>query len=227
MGHKQYTTESTLKLGNSFMESRIFLTGAELDLYSLLASRPLSIDEILSETKTDRRGMTILLDALCALGLLVKDNNRYQTEESITPILTANSPDSILPIALHICTLWKTWSKLTDAVLGKDRGQLEKQGALADGHIQAFIGAMHMVALRNAPEAVNAVSPGVARRLIDVGGGSGSYTLAFLNAVPDMKATLFDLPEVIEMARARLEEAGMIERVTLKAGNFYIDELPA
>jgi ubiquinone/menaquinone biosynthesis C-methylase UbiE len=227
MNQQQHTVESIMKLGNNWMASRVFLTGVELDLYSLLATKPLSIDEILAEKKTDKRGMTILLDALSAIGLLVKDGDKYQTEMSAAPLLTASSPNSLLPVALHMCTLWQTWSKLTDVVLGKPPAQMKEQGALASNHIKAFIDAMHRAALKSAPEVVNAVNPGQARRLIDVGGGSGSYIMAFLSAVPDMKATLFDLPEVIEMARERFEAAGMSDRVTLTAGDFYKDGLPS
>jgi ubiquinone/menaquinone biosynthesis C-methylase UbiE len=226
MSQQQHTMESIMKLGNNWMASRVFLTGVELDLYSLLADKPLSIDEILAEKKADKRGMTILLDALSSLGLLVKNDDKYQTEKSASPLLTDNSPDSILPMALHMCTLWQSWSKLTDVVLGKPPAQMTEKGALARDHIEAFIGAMHMAALKTAPEVVSAVNPGTARRLIDVGGGSGSYTIAFLSAAPDMKATLFDLPDVIEMARERFKAAGMSDRVTLTAGDFYIDELP-
>lgn len=219
--------ESILELGRNFMASRVFLTGAELDLYSLLASKPLSVDEVAAEKKADKRGMTIMLDALAALGLLIKNNEKYQTEMSIAPLLTSNSPNSVLPVALHMCTLWQTWSRLTDVVLGKPPAQMKEQGALAKDHIKAFIGAMHMAALRNAPEVVRAINPGNARRLLDVGGGSGAYTLAFLSAAPDMRATLFDLPDVIKMARERIQAAGMLDRVTLKEGDFYREELPS
>ena len=216
-----------MNLGRNFMATRVFLTGAELDLYSLLAPKPLSIDEIVTGKKADQRGMTILLDALSALGFLIKDGRKYQTEMSITSLLTSNSPNSVLPAVFHMCKLWHSWSKLTDVVMGKLPAQVKEQGVLADDHIKAFIGAMHTVALKNAPEVVSAVNPGHARKLIDVGGGSGSYTIAFLNAVPDMKATLFDLPEVIEMAKDRINAAGMADRVTLTEGDFYRDELPS
>ena len=62
--------------------------------------------------------------------------------------------------------------------------------------------------------------------LLDIGGASGTYTLAFLQAAPEMKATLFDRPSVIEMARERLQKAGMLERTALVPGDFYADELP-
>jgi len=59
-----------------------------------------------------------------------------------------------------------------------------------------------------------------------VGGGSGSYTIGFLNAVPGMKATIFDLPEVIPMAETRLAEEGLMARVTLVGGDYNADDLP-
>jgi len=60
--------------------------------------------------------------------------------------------------------------------------------------------------------------PENSRFLLDVGGASGTYTLAFLRAVPQMRATLFDRPEVIPIARKRLGEAGVLDRVALVGG---------
>jgi predicted O-methyltransferase YrrM len=92
--------------------------------------------------------------------------------------------------------------------------------------MRAFIGAMHAVAAPLAERIVAAVQPGDARALIDVGGASGTYTVAFLRAVPGMKATLFDRPGVIEMARERMKREGLLDRVSLVGGDFYRDELP-
>jgi SAM-dependent methyltransferase len=123
-------------------------------------------------------------------------------------------------------TVWQNWSQITDIVLGKTTPNLKK-GTLDKDNRKAFIGAMHVVASKAAPAVVAAVNPGRAHRLLDVGGGSGTYTLAFLEAVPAMQATLFDLPPVIEMARDRVQAAGMVDRVTLTTGDFYKDELPS
>jgi len=218
--------ESILGLARGFSASRVLLCGAELDLFTFLAKSPMTAEETASAKNADLHGITILLDALCALGFISKKNGRYKTEPSVVSFLSADAPDSILPMVLHSATLWKTWSGLTDVVLGKTIPKLEKTGALAKDHITSFIGAMHVVGSRMAPEVVTAVNPGKARNLLDVGGGSGTYTLAFLAQVPEMKATLFDLPRVIEMAQARIQEAGMTNRVTLVPGDFYTDSLP-
>jgi len=59
---------------------------------------------------------------------------------------------------------------------------------------------MDVIASPRAHEIVAAANPGSWKGLLDVGGALGTYTIAFLQAVPEMKATLFDKPEVVEMA---------------------------
>jgi SAM-dependent methyltransferase len=221
------TEESILELARGFMASRVLLSGAELDLFSLLAMESLTAEQIAAATRSDLHKMVILLDALSALGFLVKKDGRYRTEPATAPLLSAAASDSILPMVLHMGTVWHNWSEITDIVLGKTTPGLKKKGALAEGNRQAFIGAMHVVASKAAPEVVAAINPGQARRLLDVGGGSGTYTLAMLSAVPEMRATLFDLPPVIEMARERVQAADMLDRVELVNGDFYKDELPS
>ena len=60
-----------------------------------------------------------------------------------------------------------------------------------------------------------------------MGGASGTWTLAFLRAVPGSRATIFDLPDAIEQARQRIAQSGFGDRVDLVAGDFYDDPLPS
>jgi predicted O-methyltransferase YrrM len=62
--------------------------------------------------------------------------------------------------------------------------------------------------------------------LIDVGGGSGVYTIALLKAAPKIRATIFDLPSVIEIARKTIAAESLTDRVTFVGGDFYEDTLP-
>ena len=209
--------ESIMGLSRAFMESRVLLTGAELNLFTLTAAAPLAAEQIAERIGADRRALTIVLDALTAMGLLVKREGSYQTEPSAARLLAADSPDSILPIIQHNIDLWERWGRLTGKVAAREK---------PDWSMRAFIGAMHAIARPLAARIVKLVNPAGARRLIDVGGGSGSYTLAFLEAAPRLRATIFDRPEVIEMARERVGAAGMLERVALVAGDFEQDPLP-
>jgi predicted O-methyltransferase YrrM len=220
------SSEEVLKLSQNFMESRIMLAGAELNLFTILNPAPLSAQEVTSRIGADLRALTILMDALSAMGLLVKQGGTYQCANDVSAFLSEDAPNSVLPMVLHAAHLWQRWSGLTDAVRGTMGSKHVAKPSQSAEDLRAFIGAMDVIATPRAREIVAAVNPGSSKTLLDVGGASGTYTIAFLQAVPEMKATLFDRPEVVEMARDRLSKAGVLHRVTLVPGDFYHDEFP-
>jgi ubiquinone/menaquinone biosynthesis C-methylase UbiE len=208
------------------MQSRILHSAAELNLFTILQKSPLSAQEVAAKTGGDPRALSMLLDAVAAMGLLVKQNGRYQCDGAITPLLTDGSPATILPMVRHMASLWPRWSRLTDIAKGNPAAMEEFDFSRNDEELRAFIGAMHSIGAPLAKKIVAAINPAASRALIDIGGGSGTYTIALLHAVPEMKATIFDLPDVIEMARERLSREGLLDRATLVAGSFYDDEFP-
>ena len=123
------TEKSILELARNFMASRVLISGAELDIFTLIAKEPLTAEEIAAAAKAKLRGIVILLDALSALGFLVKKDGRYHTEPSVAPLLSSTAPGSILPMVLHMGTVWQNWSQITDIVLGKTTPGLRTQGA--------------------------------------------------------------------------------------------------
>ena len=219
--------EAILKLSRQFMESRILLSAAELNIFTLLDGIPSTAEGIASRLHADLRGLTILLNALAAMGLLIKQkNNTYKLTADAELFLSNKSPQSLLPMIHHASHLWESWSDLTSEVKGPGSTETTSSSAHDTDELRAFIGAMHVVGIPMAQQIVAAIRPGKARNLIDVGGASGTYTIAFLQAASKMKATLFDRPAVIEIARERVIEAGMFNRVRLVAGDFYKDKLP-
>ncbi len=219
--------EAILTLARQFMESRILLTAAELNLFTLLDEEPSTAEGLAGRLHADLRGLTILLDALAAMDLIIKqEDNTYLVTVDAAAFLSDKSPRSVLPMVLHAVHLWESWSGLTDKVRPAQATGTDPSAARNAGELQAFIGAMHVIGAPLAQKIVTAVGPGKAKNLIDIGGASGTYTIAFLRAAPEMTATLFDRPAVIPIARERLAEAGMLSRVCLVAGDFYQDELP-
>ncbi len=217
---------SILALARSFMESRILLTAAELDLFTILSPEPLTAKQAAHRIRADLRVLTILLDALSAMGLLSKEGSTYRCPPPVSSALSSQSPESVLPMVMHAAHRWSTWSGLTSILQGK--GMPERTSdSFSEKEMRDFIGAMDVIAAPMAPRIVAAVNPKGAKRLLDIGAGSGTYTLAFLRIAPEMKATLFDLPAVIEMARKRLGEAEVLDRVNLVGGDFYKDEFPS
>lgn len=215
-----------LSLARSFMECRILLSGAELNIFTILRWKPLSAREVSTKIGADIRALSILFDALTALGFLTKQGESYQCPLNIAELLSDDEPRSILPMLIHTANLWHKWSRLTNTVKGFNEPD-DASGYFRNvEETKAFIEAMHVIARPRASKIVAQINPGSARSLIDIGGASGTYTIAFLEAAPQMRATLFDKPEVIVMARERLDKAGMLDRVNLVPGDFYRDEFP-
>lgn len=221
-----WTRDAILGLGRQFTQSRVLLTAAELDVFTPLAKAPLSLEEVAARVGGDLRGTRILLDALAGMGLLVKANGRYRCEGDVAAALSSDSPTSVRPMLMHSNALWGRWSRLTDIVRGEKPSGNPLTAAYRPEEREAFIAAMHVVSEGRAPDVVETVQAGDARSLIDVGGASGTYTEALLRACPEMRATLFDLPPVIEMARRRLEPTGLLPRISLVAGDFLVDPMP-
>jgi len=209
----------------SFMMSRIILTGAELDLFTQIHQGIDTAGALVKKNRLDARAVTRLLDAIVIYGLLKKENNRYQ----LTPtgmFLSSDHPESCLPMVLHLNELWNTWSYLTDTVAEGKNPKKASSSQKTEKAWKAFIDAMHVVGRELSKEIAHHLDLSPYHKLLDIGGGSGTYTIAFLEKNPNMRGVIFDLKPVIPMARARLAQAGILERVDLITGDFYADELP-
>lgn len=209
-----------------FMKSRVILTAAELDLFTELDKDFFSIKDLSAKLNLDERATTRLLDCLITFGLLEKQNSRYKTTEQGS-YLSSRHPQSILPSVKHGNHLWNNWSHLTIAVK-KGTNPHSKSGtdARSNEETEAFIGAMHLAAKELSTEISNAYDLRPFKRLLDVGGGSGAYTISFLQNNPQLHAIIFDLPRVIPIAEEKIREAKLEDRVNFVVGDFSKDELP-
>jgi predicted O-methyltransferase YrrM len=208
-----------------YMKSRVLFTAAELDIFTKLAGCHYTAAELARDSGVDVRGATRLLDCLITLGLLQKDQNRYRLSEG-SEILSAKHPATILPMILHLNHVWKNWSQLTETVR-QGKNEALKKIVDAGGEVQeAFIGAMHAIGQELAAEIAGAYDLSPYMKLLDIGGASGTYTMAFLRQNPTMRAVIFDFAPVLALAKKRLEADGFLDRVELAAGDFYVDEMP-
>jgi len=223
---KVWTVPELIEMARSFQPACIITAAADLDLFSALSGRPMDAEALAEAVQADPRATTILLDALVALELLDKQANLYHISSEVAALLAEGSPINVLAAVRHQANCLRRWVQLARVVRqGKPAERTPSiRGAVADG--EAFIGAMNDFTASVAPDMVARLGSVKFQRMLDVGGASGTWTRAFLLAVPEATAVLFDLPEVIPLARERLTAAGLIDRVTLVAGDYNVDELP-
>ncbi len=219
------TPEQVMTEARSFMMNRVLLTAAELDLFSRLHEDPQDAESLARHLDLDRRALTRLLDTLTAFGFLQKETDCYRVSDK-GAVLTSSHPRTVLPMIRHYVHLWESWSQLTEVVRYGQNADPVKPRPFSDEARQAFIEAMHVIGRDLAEDIAACWDASGHHCLLDVGGGSGTYTIAFLRRYPRLKAILFDLESVIPMARRRLGEEGLDPRVELVAGDFLTGEFP-
>jgi SAM-dependent methyltransferase len=129
-------------------------------------------------------------------------------------------------MVLHLNSLWESWGGLTETVRTGSNPKGKPVTERGKDSLKAFIGAMHVVGRGLSQEIADSYNLAPFKRLLDIGGATGTYTMAFLAKNPEMTAVLFDLPDVIPWAEEGLGAEGLLERVECVAGDFYKDELP-
>ena len=212
----------------TFMKVRIVLTAAALDFFTCLDQQPASAPELAVRLGTDSRATRRILDCLVGFGLVRQESGAcYGLTESGMK-LSSRHPDTILPMVLHMNTMWDGWSHLTETIrTGADPNRVLLSEASDPSIIRAFIGAMHVIGKHIAPKIAAAYDLKDYHCLLDIGGGSAVYTVAFLERYRHLRAVVFDLPFVLPLAEEKIVAAGLRERIRLLPGDFYKDELPA
>jgi 2-polyprenyl-3-methyl-5-hydroxy-6-metoxy-1,4-benzoquinol methylase len=207
-----------------FQESRVVLTALELDLFTAVGDGSSAL-EVAAWLHADARATEMLLNALASLRLLAKKDAVFFNSPETARYFTAGSRDNAQPALLHTAHLWHRWSTLTGCVRAGTSAARDEIAGRGQDWTEAFIAAMHRNASERAPLVVRAVGAEKVRRMLDVGGGSGAYSIAFAQANPDLRADILDLATVEPIARRHIEEAGVANRVKVRAGDLRCDSL--
>lgn len=223
---KQWTAQEISDTVRSFQSACVITAAADLDIFSPLHNKPMTAEALADILDTNSRATIILLDALAALELLNKKDNIYSVPEDVAKLMTEQSDENILSMIRHLSNCLRRWSLLARVTQSGRPPEREPSVRGRDGDIESFIGAMHNISSTFAAEVIDKLKPLKFEHLLDIGGASGTWTIEFLRAAPKALATLFDQPDVIPLAKKRITEAGLGDRVTLTAGDFYTDELP-
>lgn len=208
----------------AFMESRVLLTALELDVFTAVGSGATAA-AVASGRAAEAGGTERLLDALVALGFLEKRGDVFAHTPLAARFLTAGSRDDARDALKHNLSLWRRWSTLTDAVRAGHAVGTTEMADRGDDWTVPFIAAMHRGAAQRAPLVMQAVGAGGVRRMLDVGGGSGAYSIAFARASAALRAEILDLPTVLPIAARHVAEAGLADRVSTRAGDLRTDDL--
>jgi (2Fe-2S) ferredoxin/2-polyprenyl-3-methyl-5-hydroxy-6-metoxy-1,4-benzoquinol methylase len=209
-----------------FQESRVVLTAVELDLFTAVGGGA-TAEEVAARVGTDPRATEMLLNALVAIGWLVKNGAIFSNSPSSERYFVTGSADDSRTATLHLAHLWETWSTLTECVRGGTSVTRQARAERREDWTHAFIAAMHRNARARAPLVVSAVGTEGVSRMLDVGGGSGAYSIAFASAKENLQVDLLDLAEVLPITQGHIASAGLAGRIRTRPGDLRAGQLGA
>lgn len=214
-----------MELVNGFRFSRIILTAYELKIFDHLAGRSCSSADIASLINADARATDRLMNVLASLGLLEKKHGLFDNSVFAEKFMVSLSPAFLGGLA-HTVDLWRKWSTLTQVIRKGSAIELEDDfNERGTSWIEAFIAAMHARGVAQGRELASLLDLSKTKRSLDVGGGSGAFTFAFVEKNPSIHAVIFDLPNVIPITQKYISRVNPAASVETKAGDYLTDPL--
>jgi SAM-dependent methyltransferase len=214
------------RIGYGFMASRALFAALDADVFGHLADGPKTLSALAAGLGLAPGRLGPLLTACVALGLLARDGERYANAPASATYLVRTSPAyfgdyfrfqvsrQIYPTLMHL-----------DAALRGERVDFYAQ--LRDpGEARAFTIAQHSGSLGPAHVVARLVDLAGARRLLDVGGGSGAFSIVLCERTPGLASTIIDLPGVAAVGRVLVGERGLADRIAFVEGDARTVEWP-
>ena len=204
----------------SYRKLMVVDTACELDLFTLLQERPRTVGELAERTGAKPLPLGALLDACVGLGLLGLDEGRYANRPVAGIHLVRGKPLFLGDLFRVFAAEASQWLDLKGLVM---TGRAAGHGPVDIG-TRRFTMAMHVLGLLGEAAALaEAVDLWGRRDLVDIGCGSGAYSIELCRRYPDLQATLLDRFAVLEVAGEIVAAHRMSGRITLEPGDMLAD----
>jgi predicted O-methyltransferase YrrM len=229
-------TKRLMQLATGFWVTKTVSAAVELDLFGLLSTTGgMTVDQVAKALGLDHRPADLLLAACASLDLLRKRGDQYTNSEISEDFLVTGRDNYFGALFRYMDRrAYPTWVDLVTALrtnrpVAWDPDTQDSVFSAEDReNIEVFWAAMHTISVSTARALAHAVDLGSRRRVLDLGGGTGTYSIELCRAIPHLSATTFDLPHISALAVQKIEEAGLDDRISVVEGNFFTDErLPA
>ena len=202
----------------SYRAARILHTAVKLKLFTCLAEKSLTCEALAAACSAKPDVLEKVLIACCAMGLLEKDNNRYKNTELSNLYLVEGNPLYQGNIIAHSANVWDFWDALPDEIFIKP-----KPADPVESHRNFILGMENITMAGRGQIFLDNINLSGRKRLIDIGGGPGTYSILACQTYPDLAATIFDLPETIAITQERIQRANLTDRISVKEGSWETD----
>jgi ubiquinone/menaquinone biosynthesis C-methylase UbiE len=206
-----------------YWETKILLTAVQLDLFSALVGQIRTVDEVATALNLKSRALELVMNALVAMRILTKKEKFYANTPVADRYLVRSATEYVGHLLLLHDAEWNHWGQLEQTVrTGRSpvtRHIFETNPELG-GHVLSVLDRIGRESCQGLAERIPV---GEVKRMLDIGGGVGTNSIAFCLQHSELCATVFDLPQTLKLTKQRVEQMGLENRIQLQGGNFHED----
>lgn len=218
------TPETLFQIASGFMAAKHLFVANDVGLFTALADGSRRLDELARDTGIAEPRLRVLADAMVSLGVLERDGNQYRNGVAAAAFLSGIGKPDLRPLLRFWDQLsYPMWTGFGEAVR---TGQGRSTGALSVDDQHIFSEGVEAIQAAPASALVGGYDFSKHERLLDLGGGNGSWLLAALQQNPRLRGTLFELPGPADLARKRLAQHAIGQRVIVVDGDLFQQALP-
>ena len=225
---KRVDTVRLQGLSRAFMTSASLFAAIDLELFTAIAGGDNTVERFSRRAGIAQVNVDRLMAMCAAAGLIHWVGDHFENSEDVQRFLVKGESSYAGAWLAFVRPGWKRWGELTEELRRED----------APTVIGSFDAAMTVDAARKYHEATASVGFGSGRRfsrhvdlsnrkkIMDLGGGSGAYSIVAVQRNPGLTAVVFDLPPVVEVTREFIAKHGVTEQVSTQGGDFTKDDFP-
>ena len=198
----------------------------QLRVFTPLADGPLTAEELGEALGVKHRRLELLLFQLVASGFLELDGERFANAPIASHYLVQGRPGYFGGIHELWTEQFNVLMKTPDSILNDEPMAKIDFAGMTQDELGAFLRGLHGMAMQAGRKLAEYPQFAEAKRVVDVGGGSGGVSIALCEEHPRLDATIVDLPSVVPIAIDMAREAGLADRVTGMTTNIFENPLP-
>ena len=218
-----------VRMASAFQESCLLFAASDLGVFKKLNELGhADAGQLASKLELNPRGAQMLLDACTAIGLLQKDNGQYSNSSEAAAFLVPGQRGDLSGALRYNRDVYAAWGKVSE--LARTGSPVEKP-ALHLGEDEArtrtFVMSMHGKAMATAQPTLAVLDVKGRKKLLDVGGGPGTFSVLLAQQNPELHCTVLELAPIAAIAQGLIAQQGQSERVKMLPGDYHTTPFPS
>jgi SAM-dependent methyltransferase len=214
------------KIAQAYWESAALMAAVELDVFTAIERHHDTVPQLAAAIGISERNAERLSTALVAMTLLFREGERFSNAPDVQRFLVKDSDRYAGPWILFTKPRWTAYGELADRLRSPAENRLGAYGSFTVEDARRYHAATYSIGMGAARLFSRSVDLTGRKLMLDLGGGSGAYSIVATRTYPGLEAIVLDLPPVAVVAREYIEANGAQDRVTAIAGDFTASDFP-